>query len=121
MYYRYLYKRSAIFASILVSPGRSHVDSLFSNEEHRRGWSVTYLILLPHMPALFMTSLIHCEAPSGNTHGRVFGAFIHVTSNVCETSRGIESKNAAASILNSLPVDRARGAFSVRLSYKEGE
>ena len=59
------------------------VCSLFTSEENI--WLVTYWLLLPRMPSLFMTTLIQFTghklvAPwaymsMGSTHGRVFVTF----------------------------------------------
>lgn len=37
-----------------------------SQSETRKGWLTTYLILLPHMPALFVASLIDCWTQNGS-------------------------------------------------------
>lgn len=44
------------FASNLRFTGRSHIGLLFISEEQKK-CLVTYLVLLPHIPVLFMTSL----------------------------------------------------------------
>ena len=36
---------------------------------------MTYLTLLLHMPALFLTSLTHCRTQNGSAHGRVVATF----------------------------------------------
>ena len=36
---------------------------------------MTYLILLPHVPALFMTSLTDCGAQNGRTHCYDFATY----------------------------------------------
>ena len=48
--------------SNLSRSGRGRHSSLSTNKEQRKGWLVTYLILLPHSSALFMTSLMHIWA-----------------------------------------------------------
>ena len=45
------------FSLNLNSLRRSHVDSLFTDEEQKKGCLVTYFILLPHIPCLFIASL----------------------------------------------------------------
>ena len=60
--YRYLNKGSTSIASNLSCSWCSRVCSLFANEEREKGCLVTYLTLLPHIPAFFMTSLTGADS-----------------------------------------------------------
>ena len=62
LFYQYLRKRSAIFASNLRSSYCSSCWFAIFQRGVETGWLVTYLILLPHASALFMTSLTQTAA-----------------------------------------------------------
>ena len=74
LFWQYLYKGSAFSVEFEILGTRSCWFSLYKRSPEQ-GWLVTYLILSPHMPVLFMTSLTDCWAQNGSTHSRVFTAF----------------------------------------------
>ena len=74
LFWQYLYKGSAFSVEFEILGTRSCWFTLYKRRAEQ-GWLVTYLILSPHMPALFMTSLTDCWAQNGSIHGRVFTAF----------------------------------------------
>ena len=120
-----LYQRSTLvggggggFASNLSSSAHSHIGLLFTNEEQKKGWLMTYLIHLPPMSALFMTSLTQ-------TAGHKM-AELTCFDNCQSWILRIEEQNffffnCCVSNLYSIPINRACAASSLSVSCNRGE
>ena len=67
-----IYAAEVYFALDLRATGHSHVCFFSSEEQKIVGSEYT---LLPHIPALHMTSKTQCQTQNGSTHGHIFKTF----------------------------------------------
>lgn len=107
----------------MSSSGRGVLVLSFSSEAQDKSWLAKYWILLPHIPALSITSLMQTQndrAQSGITRrSRVFATF---KPPLLTNSTKNERETTVSLFLNfySSPIYRSRGAPLVHFPFKNG-